>query len=492
MRHETLRLREGDRQFPAMQPSPLSTATGTFRQIITLIWPQLLMMLAQYCVTLADVVATGRMGMGVQASLGLVSGGMFLFLVVPMALATGAVALVSQSLGAGLGRRARRYGCFTLFLGLSSGLALTLAFSPVRTPLLGLLRVPSELLPVADCFLGAYLLALPFYSLLLCGNAIFQAHGLVRVPLCSMCVAALLNALLDFGLGLGLWGLPALGHTAVAWATFFSVGTAAALNGYFMRRWRRSAWGRLWRCAWPAGAAQVVGQGGILALFVLLGAHSSGQSGPLAGFTAGLRIEALLSMPAHALGLAAAIMTGRRLGAGDRAGTRRMALRILGLGAGGLTLAAFGLWLLLEPTAALVSPDHLSSAWTVSYLNWALAVSPCTAGSIILSGVLSGAGAGRLTLVSLLVSAGLARLPLAYALIRMDWFGAKGVWVALAASQVCHFLLLLHALLYRNWQGGVPKREHPSGHSCAERLSSASSPVSTALARLTMPDRACS
>lgn len=451
--------------------------------MLALAWPQVLMLLAQYCVALADVVVTGRLGAQAQAALGLISACVFCFLVPAMALANAALAIISQSLGAGLARRSRRYAGFFLLLATGTGLAFTLPFSQNSAGFLRLLSVPDELLPVAVSFLGVYLYALPAYSLLLTSNAIFQAHGLVRVPLSSMCLVAALNAVLDFGLGLGLWGFPPLGCRGVAWATFGSVASGALLNLWLLHvrgplravdyppvRWMRRAWRHVFRYAWPAGASQLAWQGSFLALCVILGSLPGDPVGPLAGFAAGVRVEAILTMPAYALGLAAAILVGRALGSGDPRLARAIALRFLRLGLPTLSLAALALWSQRAPLAGLLAQDPVSQVSLLQYMDYSFAASPFALGAILLGGVMNGAGANRYSLACFVGAGWLVRLPLAWLLSRAGGLGEQGVWIALCLSQVFHFLSLLFVVYAKNWQDFAmsPARRGLCGLSRAE------------------------
>lgn len=441
-------------------------APGQLRESLALAWPQTLKMLAQYSVALADVVAAGHIGKEVQASLGLMSLSLFVFLVAALALANGAVALISQSLGAGLRQRANRYAVFILGLAAGFGVVFTLALSLARPSVLELLNVPAAILPVAGCFLDAYLCALPAYYLLLTSNGIFQAYGHGRVPLASMCLVAVLNAVLDFGLGLGMWGFPQLGYTGVAWATCAAVGAGALLNllclrrlgllrrgGFPPARWMRRAWDRLCRCSWPAGATHLAWQGSLPPLYAILGALPGDPVGPLAGFAAGMRIDSIVLMPAHALALTAAIVVGKTLGMGGREQARALAQRLFVLGVAFSALVAVALWWLRGPLAGLVAPDAAAKAHALSYLTYFLPSAPFAVGAILLGGVMNGAGASLFNLVSFALAGWLVRLPLAYLLTRAGWLGAEGVWLSLGVSQACQCLCLLHVLQRRNWRG---------------------------------------
>lgn len=448
---------------PPTTPRAPAPEPGSLREIVSLAWPQVLMLSAQFLVALADITAAGHISGRAQAALGMISASLFFFLVVATAMTNGAVAVMSQALGGGLSGRAGRYSFFVPGLGLALGLAFSLACVLFHAPFLRVINVPGEIRPVAGYFLRVYAYTLPAYYLLLTTNGVFQAYGKVRLPLYSMCLVTAVNGVLDFGLGLGLWGLPALGHKGVAWATFCSVSAGAAANLVNMRRsgllkaayrpplnWMRRAASPLFRCAWPAGASQVLTQGSLLALFALIGTLDADPVGPLAGLAAGMRVEAVLFMPAFALNLTAAILVGRALGMGRGDLALASTLRILALGTLALGLCAALVWQVRAPLATLVAPDPAVRQNTLAYLAYSLSATPFTVAALILTGAMAGAGAAFYNMVSSGVAGWLLRLPLAWLLGR--WFGPPGVWCALFISQACHGLLMLYILLRRDWQ----------------------------------------
>ena len=67
----------------------------------------MLMLLVQFGIGLTDVWAAGRIGPDIQASIGLIAQCHMVLMAVGIATGNGAVAAVSQSIGAGRQRRAR-------------------------------------------------------------------------------------------------------------------------------------------------------------------------------------------------------------------------------------------------------------------------------------------------------------------------------------------------------------------------------------------------
>jgi multidrug resistance protein, MATE family len=460
--------------------SPQVGRGGSSREIWRLTWPQMLMMLVHFFIGFVDVLVAGRIGTGVQASLGMITQSLMFFLIIAMAVANGGVASVSQSLGACLHKRARRYVGLMLLLALGLGGCVALAGFALRGTLLDLLRAPAEIRPVTEYFLGVYLLVLPGYYVLVVSNAVFRAHKWVYLPLFAMSLVTVVNTILDFGLGLGMWGMPNLGYQGVAWATFFSVSAGALFNLFLLRRlgllergafppwrWSRVAWRYLFKVAWPAGTMQVLWHTAYLVLFAVVASLPVERIHALAGMTAGLRVEAILFMPGFAFNLTASILVGHFIGAGDTVGAKRTGYRILGLGVACISLLGLLLWQFVEPIAVLLSSDPAVQFQIRDYLFYNILAIPFTVCNMILGGVMVGAGATFYNLCIFGVSAWLVRLPLAWLLGHVLWEAPTGVWVAMLVSQAVQALVMLYFFQFRPWHRFGMRRRAPAVSSMA-------------------------
>jgi putative MATE family efflux protein len=434
------------------------------RDIWRLTWPQMLMMGFNFLIGFVDVYVAGKISSQAQAAMGLLAQCLMVFLVLAVAVSSGAVAAVGQSLGAGRARRAARYAGLCLSSGLALGIAFTAATFPARDFLLSLLRVPMELRGICFQLFGIFLLLVPGYYLFLISNAILRAYKLVLFPLWSMLLATSLNAAGDFGLGLGYFGLPALGVTGIAYSTFISITGALALNLVFLRlrglltrdawpplRWIARAFPYIYKVAWPAGLMQVLWQSGYLVLFSITASLPVDNIASLAGMTAGLRIESALFLPGMAFNLTAGILISHFLGAGRPDEARRIGYRILLLGLILVTAVSLPLWPYLNEIAGFLAPDPAVRARAVGYLRYNLAAIPFTMTSMILAGSLNGAGATRYNLVVFSLSIWGLRLPLAYLLGHVLFRDADGVWLAMLLSQAAQSLSLLYVFHYKNW-----------------------------------------
>ncbi len=435
-----------------------------YLHIWRLTWPQLLMMVFNFLIGVADVYVCGRIGREAQAAMGLVSQALFFFLTVANAVSTGAVAALSQSLGAGKLARARRYAGLCLTAGAVGGVLILAGGLAFQELFLRLLNVPQAMAGQTGDILRVFLLLLPVNSLFLISNAVLRAHRMVMAPLYSMGLAALVNFWLDMGLGLGLWGMPELGYMGVAWATFWSVSGALTLNAWLMWRaglvrpdmippwrWVRAAWRYMFNVAAPSGMMQVVWHTGYLVLLAVIGGLPSGGVEALAGFAAGARIESGVFLPAFAFNLSASILVGHDLGRGDPAEAKRTGYRVWGLGVVLMSLSSLLLWPFLPDLAALFAPDSVVAGITVDYLRYNLLAIPFTCTSMILAGALTGAGATMYTLVVFAASIWCVRLPVAWWLGWKAWGDADGVWLAMLVSQAFQASALLGTYHFKDW-----------------------------------------
>ncbi|BCS87025.1 MATE family efflux transporter [Pseudodesulfovibrio sediminis] len=436
-----------------------------YRTIWNLAWPQVLMMLFHFLIGLTDVWVAGYINREVQASLGIISQSLFFLLVVAMAVANGSVAAISQSLGAGLFKRVKRYvGLCIILAGLLGGI-FTIVGLPLKDLLLLALQVPHEMRPVTEYFMEVYLYLLPPYYLLIITNAIFRARKQVMYPLYSMILTTVINTILDLGLGLGWFGMPNLGFKGVAWATFGSVTAAAALNMIILSsqgllklesfapwRWMKRAMPYLFKVAWPSGLMQIVWHSGYLVLYAITAALPWHAVESLAGMAIGLRIEALLFLPAFAFNTTAAILIGHYLGARQPEEAKKFGFRILRIGLISITLFSFVVWQFIGPWVGLLTRDATVAAQAICYLKWNMLAIPFTLISMILAGALNGAGATLYNMIIMGAATWLLRLPLAYGLGHVYMENAEGIWIAMFCSQIVQSSILLYVFTFKNWQ----------------------------------------
>lgn len=446
-----------------------------FRTIWSLIWPQTLMMLLQFGIAFVCVWVAGRIDPLVQASFGMIAQCIMFFQVLAVAVGGGAVAAVSQSLGAGMVRRARRYVLLVGWGGLVLGCIMAAIGYVFRGQLFDLLAAPKELRGILDEYWRITLLTMPFNYVWAVTSGIFRSIRKVMPPLWISLIVFLVIFFGAAGFGLGRFGLPDFGYMGIAWANFFSVVIGAACNVFalarlgYMRpgdmpplRWARRGAPYLIKTAWPAGLSHLLWQLGYLVIFAFTSSLPAHSVAALAGMTAGMRVESLLFMPAFAFNMTVSVLVGNCLGAGDKTEARRLALVLCASGCVFISCIAAAMWPFMPELAALLSDSPAVREQTLSYLFYNLLAAPFTAAGMILGGVMMGAGATRYNLMVFAGGFWLLRLPLAWLFGHVLWKDASGIFLSMLVSQAAQACLMLFVVLRLDWTRFSLIRHHSS------------------------------
>ncbi len=450
-------------RMPQMAPVPHPPRVSS-GEIWRLTWPQTLTMLTQFLVGFVDVQVAGHIHSDVQAALGFITQCLFFLLVVGMAASGGAVAAMTQAMGAGLHKRTERYSGLIFRLG---GLLCMVVFIPAYCfsgGLLQILQVPDAIFDLTRELWNLYLFMLPANFLTIVTVAVFRAYKNVTIPLFSGILVCIINTFFDYGLGLGMFGLPNLGAPGLIWASIFSVTAGGVFNllvlvkkGLISRasfapwRWERKALPYIVKVALPAGGMSVLWQVGYLVLYSITATLPEGQVTAVAGLTAGMRIEAALFMPALAFNLTGSVLVGNCLGSGDKAEARRVALRVIGAGALSMSVLGIIIYPFVGDIVSLIAQDPAVRAVAVSYMDYNIPAIPFTVTSMVMGGIMTGAGSTIYTLVIYSAATWLVRLPLAWFMGHQIWKSAAGVFAAMFISQAVQAASAMYVLLRLDW-----------------------------------------
>lgn len=427
-------------------------------------WPMILIMVFNFLVGLVDVYVAGLIGRDVQAAIGFLSQLYFLLIIVANAISIGTVALVSRSIGSGDIETAGRYARQSLMFGLAVAVVLTAGGLVFYRQIVETAGFPPEIRTIAEGFLVIFAWALGPNYFLIISNALFRARGDVKKPLVTMFVFCAANVALDFSLVFGLAGFPRLGYVGIAYATAISAILGMAVNILFLTAggWRGLP-GRTWRpdlrtiiriarIGWPAGLLQVAWSAGSIILYHILGRLGSESIVALASITNGLRIEAVIFMPAFAMNMAASVLVGQNLGAGKPGRATSLGWKIALTAMTVLTLLSAIIFAGAEFFASLLSGDPAVLRETTRYLRVNMFSEPFMALALVLSGALQGAGDTRGTMWIIVFCMWVIRLPLAYALSLVLGLGALGVWIAMVVSMTVQGLLMAYRFHQGKWR----------------------------------------
>jgi Na+-driven multidrug efflux pump len=203
---------------------------------------------------------------------------------------------------------------------------------------------------------------------------------------------------------------------------------------------------------WPAALLQVAWNAGSIVLYNILGRLQGASVAALASITNGLRIEAVVFLPAFALHMAAAVLVGQNLGAGQARRASKVGWEIALAGTVLLSLIAVVIFVLAEYFASMLANDAVVLEETTRYLKINMVSEPFMALSLILGGGLQGAGDTKGSMVVILIGMWVIRLPLAFFLALVLGYGATGVWVAMVVSMICQGLFMALRFYRGRWK----------------------------------------
>ncbi len=444
-----------------MQQKELSFSFATMWQLT---WPQMLVMLFFFCIGLCDVWAAGQVSNDVQAAFGIVAQGAVFLQVLALATGSGATAAISQSLGAKREKRARRYIAMVILLALCIGLLVAIVAFLAKDLFFAFLQTPDDILPIALFYWGIILLTMPLTYVFSTTTSIFRSTRQVIPPIFVAATMALGNFFGNLGFGLGYFGLPAYGYIGIAWTTFVCTAFGAICNvlllnqrGFFNYknipplRWMRAGLPYLLKVAIPAGGSQIVWQTGYIVLFSVVASLPFNNVHALAGLTAGMRLEAILFLPGMAFSMTAAVLVGNSLGAKNIPQAYRLARILVISGATIMSIVAAIMWPFIPFLAAALSTSPETQEITRNYMYFNIFSTPFTLISMILGGVMTGAGATKYNLMVYGSSFWLIRLPIAWIFGHYIWQSANGVFLGMVLSQVVQSSIMLVVLYKVDW-----------------------------------------
>ena len=430
-----------------------------------LAWPLILANLAVTVMTTTDYVMLGRLSPHALAA-----GALGFNLYQPtFLLGLGVVAAASPIAAAKIGAREPvdniRGAAHQALLSALVIAVPTWAFLSQTTAILTAIGEPPDLAEDAGRYMWAFQWGLAPNLMFSASRGVFAAFERPRPPLVAGLVAVVFNALANYALIFGKFGLPALGVVGSGLATTLSQTLMFALLVLFslidprLRRLRLFAlpWrpapaelAALWRLGLPIGL-MIATEVGVFAAATL----AMGLIGPatLEAHTAALQIAALAFMVPLGLGQAASVRVGRGYGARDR-----NAIAIAGIAAFGLTVAfaVFSATVMVAAPRPLISlfldvgaPENAAAVGiAVAMLRIAAIFQIFDGSQATLANMLRGLHDSRLPLFIALVGYWGIGAPVGVALGFATPLGGVGVWIGLATS-----LAVVAILLGARWLG---------------------------------------
>ena len=430
------------------------------RATLALAWPLILANLTMALIQATDVVMMGWLGSRALASSALGLNLTFAFSLICLGLVTAASPLMATAIGAKrhLVRDVRRTFRQSFWLVATVTVPVWLILWNGRTLIIGLGQDPG-LADGARDFLHGYMWSMLPFLLFQAMRTFISALERPGWVLAISLTGVLLNAILEYALVFGHFGLPALGlfggglASSIVWSLLAIMLALVIVSDRQFRRFH--LFGRLWRADWPRyrrlwalglpiGLAMGFEGGIFSAAAFLMGLISAAA---VAAHAIALQISALSFMVPWGLAQAATVRVGQALGRGDRAGIGRAGWVAWGLGVTFMALTALIILTLPHSLITLFLADTPANAkviaLAVSFLFVAAIFQIVDGAQVVGAGMLRGLHDTRVPMLFTFIGYWAIGIGIGVWLaFRRGWDGV-GIWTGLAIGLAIVAVLML-------------------------------------------------
>ena len=421
----------------------MSRTRHELRRLLDLAAPVVVGQLATMMLSVVDTLMVGNVGVTTLAAASLGHVWTFGTMIFAMGLVFGIDPVVSQAFGA---KDARRQG-----LALQRGMVLGIAVS-VPVALLWwwtdrfmlLLGQSPELAELARTYVAVQIPSLPFFMVFVALRQFLQARGIVRPAMFVAIVANVINALANWVLIYGAFGVPAMGIVGAGIATastraFLMIALLwlmlrgdlfhGAWTGFNRDTFSRRGLAEVFAFGWPVGLQMSFEVWAFQAATLLAGRLGEVE---LAAHSIVLNVASVSFMVPLGVSMAAVTRVGNFIGAGRPRAAKRAAWVALATGAGVMSISAVIFVVARQWIPMPYTDDEAVRLLAASVLPIAAAFQLFDGTQVVGSGVLRGMGSTRPAAMINLVGYYVLALPLAAWLTLDQGWGLHGIWWGLA------------------------------------------------------------
>lgn len=300
------------------------TQESPFRALLIFSFPMMMGNLFQQFYTMTDSIIVGRfIGEAALAAVGASAALSAVFIAIAVGGGAGAMVITSNAFGRKDFTLVKESISTSLISFLILSLILAAAGYAFSDRIMGLLNTPENIKSDAVLYLRIYFLGLPFLFMYNIISSVFNSLGKSRIPLFLLIFSSLLNIVLDIAavtaLGMGIAG--------AAWATLISQALSAVLSfiiltktlkimdGRRKRLFSSSIFSSMTKIALPSIIQQTTINFGMMLVQSVVNTFGSEV---LAGYSASIRIDNIVTVPLSAVGNAMSPYTAQNIGAGKK------------------------------------------------------------------------------------------------------------------------------------------------------------------------------
>ncbi len=372
---------------------------------------------------------------------------------------SGASTVVSQYFGAKQMDKVKRTIDTIFIFFLASSVVVTAVGIGLSEQLFKLINLPEEIIPLAVTYLNIYLAGMFFFFGFAGITSILRGMGDSKTPLYFMVIATISNVLLDLLFVVVL----KTGIEGVAYATLISHAGAFFTAAWYLNKkhpiiklsfrkyiFDRAIFKSCVKIGLPTGFQQSFVAFGMIAIMSIVNGFGTNA---VAAYTAAMRIDSFVKMPAITFSSALSTFVGQNLGA-FKEGRAKKGLRLTMYFSLGyclfisILIIVFGRYIMElftpDPDVIAIGQDYLVIVSSF-YLLFAI--------MFTFTGFLRGAGATLIPMATTFTALYVFRIPMAYFL--SSEIGVNGIWWAEPTAWLAGMVILIIYYLSGKWRGKV-------------------------------------
>ncbi|MDP2338208.1 MAG: MATE family efflux transporter [Bacteroidota bacterium] len=388
----------------------------------------------------------------------------FLLISMVIGVGSGASTVVSQYFGAKKIKEVKRTidTIFVFFLG--SSILITILGISFSEEIFKLLGLPADILPHAVRYLNVYMLGMFFFFGFSGISSILRGLGDAKTPMYFMIIATINNVIFDLLFVVVFkWGIQ-----GAAYATIISEGGAFITAAYYLSKkhpiinlsWRKYIFDRdifrsCIRIGLPTGFQQSFVAFGMMAIMSIVNGFGTNA---VAAYSAAMRIDSFVKMPAITFSSALSTFVGQNLGAFEERRAKT------GLRA---TLLFSTIYCILVSLLIIIFGKHIMLLFTSDpavikigqgYLVIVSSFYLLFSVMFTFTGFLRGAGATLIPMIATFTALYIVRIPAA--VFFSGIIGVNGIWWGEPMGTFVGMLILLVYYRSGKWKGKVVVRKN--------------------------------
>jgi len=422
------------------------TTGSIIGNVWSLAWPIMISSTFQMSGPTIDMIWVGKLGAASIAGVGVAGMAVQLVTGLMMGISTGLRAMVARFVGAGENERANHVAKQAFAVSAAFAILMTAVGMFLAEQIMSLFGLEPDVIAEGVSYMRIMFVGSSVMSFVIMVGGIMQASGDTVSPMRITVGTRLLHIALCPFLIFGWWIFPRMGVSGAALTNVISQGLGLVLMLWILYSGRtrlrltlsnfRLDFNIIWRMVKigiPASLTMLQYQFGTV---VLLGLIAPFGTAAVAAHTVAQRAEMFIMMPSNGLGMAAGVLAGQNLGAGQAARAEKSGWLAAGLVTGVTCIGAVVILLWSKSIVGIFSSDPAIVAVGSIFLKIAIIGYFMIGVASVLFNCLTHVGDTVPPMVFVLVAVWLVELPLAFFLPEVTGLGVYAIRWAIVAHTV--------------------------------------------------------